>query len=238
MTSKDLTNPARTLAPPALALRTTRPLLLLLLSALLLSSSACRIEDNSFPEDMPSGAKPATVPKIPLSAKLAHALEREEPSTAQTEGAGAGPHAAAVPSAQHRGREGGEAGSTAHMTLTGTLPGDLDTDVWCELQPQNGFVFGFDAPGPLEIELRIADFLGSGSYPAAVVVSRSPHPGGENARHSSGTAQIAVSLATRRQGDVTTLISGRFDGSFEGEAGSGTLSGRFDRCIYQGLVNF
>jgi hypothetical protein len=84
-----------------------------------------------------------------------------------------------------------------------------------------------EAPG-LAVTLRFADTRAA-SVPATVAFV------GEDGtyRESTGTVELAIddgSLLTRSA--ATEYLSGRFTGRYEGEAGAGEVSGRFEKCFY------
>jgi hypothetical protein len=52
-------------------------------------------------------------------------------------------------------------------------------------------------------------------------------------RESAGTAEVHLEKAsTLTRSAATAHVSGRFTGSYRGDAGNGELAGRFDRCAY------
>lgn len=84
------------------------------------------------------------------------------------------------------------------------------------------------APG-LAVTLRVP---GSGHGAEAPFVVAAVGPDGAY-RESAGTAEIALddgSVLTRSS--ATDYLSGRFTGRYQGEAGSGEVEGRFERCFY------
>ena len=85
-----------------------------------------------------------------------------------------------------------------------------------------------EAPG-LAVTLRLPD-AGRGAEAPFVVASLAPDG---TYRESAGVAEIALedgALLTRSS--ATDYLSGRFSGRYEGEAGSGEVEGRFERCYY------
>lgn len=85
-----------------------------------------------------------------------------------------------------------------------------------------------EAPG-LAVTVRVPD-AGRGDEAPFVVASVAPDG---TYRESAGVAEIALedgALLTRSS--ATDYLSGRFSGRYEGEAGSGEVEGRFERCYY------
>lgn len=85
-----------------------------------------------------------------------------------------------------------------------------------------------EAPG-LAVTLRLPD-AGRGARAPFVVASVAPDG---TYRESSGTAEIALDDgAVLTRSSATDYLSGRFTGRYAGEAGSGEVEGRFERCHY------
>ncbi|HEX6201599.1 MAG TPA: hypothetical protein VF100_01275 [Thermoanaerobaculia bacterium] len=85
-----------------------------------------------------------------------------------------------------------------------------------------------EAPG-LAVTLRLPD-AGRGAQAPFVVASVAPDG---TYRESSGTAEIALEDgAVLTRSSATDYLSGRFTGRYAGEAGSGEVEGRFERCHY------
>lgn len=85
-----------------------------------------------------------------------------------------------------------------------------------------------EAPG-LAVTLHLPD-AGHGSQAPLLVAAVAPDG---TYRESTGTAEISLedgSLLTRSS--ATDYLSGRFTGRYAGEAGSGEVEGRFERCYY------
>lgn len=116
------------------------------------------------------------------------------------------PEAGAEPVAQEP--EAGHHGDAdARFDVTLTAAGTAGLAVTLHLPPEGTTV---------RVPVRVAALAADGAY-----------------RESAGTAEVHLehgSLLTRSA--ATEHLSGRFTGSYRGEAGDGELSGRFTRCFY------
>jgi hypothetical protein len=204
---------SRRFAAPAPAL----PLLALLA---LLAASGC--EDNRVPETYPSGSTPAPVPKVDAKAAAAAKVPAAPPVEM--------PNIPPSDTAPAPG-VGGENSGTAHLTLSGDHPVDLDTRVSCDLYAVHGFTLSFTDPKGPQVDVRIGEIPGTGTFTGAVLV-RGAEQG--TLRESTGTAQVQVTAMPTAKPRHGSVLSGQLSGSFAGSAGKGTVTARFDRCFFRG----
>lgn len=84
------------------------------------------------------------------------------------------------------------------------------------------------------VAVRIEDYRGSGPYRARLFVT-GRSPAGALVT-SAGEANVELRQQSFPDG-ATALVSGSFRGSYEGEAGQGTIQGRFGSCSYSATRN-
>lgn len=127
-------------------------------------------------------------------------------------------------------------GGSAQVALTGgqtAAPSYIPT---CLVTPAEGVRISMapEGDGP-SVEIRVVDFTASGKYRGTARVWL---PGGEGTpRESAGAVDVQLNsqpFAEKLQSG--TLFSGSFSGVYAGGAGSGNLSGRFERCFYEYLA--
>ena len=200
---------SRRFASPALAL--------LLLFAL--AAGGC--EDNRVPETYPSGSTPAPVPKVDAKAAAGVEVPPAPPAEPPAVPPGAEKPAPGV---------GGENSGSGHLTLTGDYRLDAETRVSCDLYAEKGFALSFTDPKGPQVQVRIGELLGSGTFPGVVVVR-----GVQNGllRESRGTAQVQVTATPTAQPGHGSFLSGQLSGTFAGDGGKGALSARFDHCFFR-----
>jgi hypothetical protein len=204
----------------------------------LLSAAAC--ENNSVDESVPSGARPAPLPRIGRAHLASPPAQAGEPSRAglelpESHAPRAGTAAAEGPgrtAATHHSR-GHEEAANGHLGATGDLVFDGDVAVSCSVYSGKGFEIGFDSPGAPQVLLRIDDFLGAGTYQAGALVRAGAAHG---LLESAGRVSLQLKVARTDRPHDGSLVSGSFTGAYAGRAGEGTISGRIDGCFYDGVL--
>ncbi len=119
----------------------------------------------------------------------------------------------------------------AHLVLTGSQKYDADARSNCALFPNKTFQVALNIPGAPFFVLRIENFQGAGQYDADARVRA--NFSGEVIRQSRGAAKATITVVKSAQPGGQDAISGSFSGSYRGEAGEGTVSGSFERCLYE-----
>jgi hypothetical protein len=102
----------------------------------------------------------------------------------------------------------------------------------CTRHGEEGLQISFrtgDSDMPV-VAVRIADYRGSGSYRARLFVTGRSRTGGLIS--STGDVNVQVAQQDPLQGAPAALLSGSFTGVYGGQAGKGSIEGRFDRCKY------
>jgi hypothetical protein len=138
----------------------------------------------------------------------------------------AGEPASAVPR-----QEGNAAAATAGAVLKaeGGISFEGASPFFCVPHEGNGLQVDFrtgTASLPT-VAVRIEDYRGSGPYQARLFVTGRSRSGALVT--SEGEAKVDV----RQQGGAEgSLVSGSFHGTYEGEAGNGSVEGRFGSCSY------
>jgi len=128
--------------------------------------------------------------------------------------------------AQARGKS-----QKAHLLLTGSHKFDADARSNCALFPNKTFQIALNIPGAPFFVLLIEDFRGAGEYDADARVRA--NFSGEVIRQSRGVAKTTITVVKSAQPGGRDAISGSFSGSYQGDAGKGTVSGSFESCLYE-----
>jgi hypothetical protein len=137
----------------------------------------------------------------------------------------AGPRPAEIP---RRSEPAGQRGAT--LAATGRQSYQGATSSLCVEHAQEGLQINFrtsDADIPV-VAVRIPDFHGSGPYRARLFVTGRSRTGGLIS--SAGEANVQVTQQDPPDGAPAMLLSGSFTGAYGGQAGKGSVEGRFDRC--------
>jgi hypothetical protein len=121
--------------------------------------------------------------------------------------------------------------ASGHILLTGDYQADSDAEVTCAVA-DTALQLTFFAPGKPRV-LILLDGLAAkgtaGTYQGQVTIAASD--AGESAlRQSSGKASAEVTVDDVAKGKA---VSGAFATTYTGEAGKGTVKGRFDRCVFK-----
>jgi hypothetical protein len=162
------------------------------------------------------------------TARVAAAGGTAQASDAAAAVAGGG---AAEPAA--RGTARGDAAS-AHVRLRGAYTVDKDARVVCAVYPNGDLQVSFQAPPGPQVVLRLPGYRGAGAYTAEARV-RANYTG-ESSRQSRGPAQARLTVEEVARPEAGSLISGSFQGTYGGEAGTGEVAGSFERCVYAGIT--
>ncbi len=118
------------------------------------------------------------------------------------------------------------------LTLTGQPAFQGPTPVHCALSGPSGLEVGFrtgDADTPAVV-LRVDDYRGNGPYAARLFVTGRSATGGLVT--STGEAHLEVRQSAAPGGGAVVMLSGKIDGSYQGDAGKGEIAGRFGSCAY------
>jgi len=132
---------------------------------------------------------------------------------------------------QKQGGGGGRrhGGPKAHLTLAGATTFDGDVAAGCDLAADKNLEVTFSQEGAPQVQMRLPAFTADGQYTAAVVVKETSGA----AREWNGTAKVDVK-SRELGGKKRTAFNGTFDGTYQGQGGTGTLNGNFRRCFIKG----
>jgi hypothetical protein len=118
-----------------------------------------------------------------------------------------------------------------HIVLTGDYQADSEAEVTCATA-DTALQLTFVAPGKPRVLILLDDLAAkgtSGTYKGPVTVL--VRDAGESAlRQSGGKASSEVTVDAVGTGKA---VSGAFATTYTGEAGKGTVQGRFDRCVFK-----
>ncbi len=118
-------------------------------------------------------------------------------------------------------------GPKAHLTLAGATTFDGDVATGCALSADKNLEVTFSQEGAPQVRMRLPAFDADGQYTAAVVVKETSGA----AREWNGTAKVDVKSREMGGGNKRTAYNGTFDGTYQGQGGTGTLNGNFRRCF-------
>lgn len=126
---------------------------------------------------------------------------------------------------------------TAHVTLTGGQTVDADYACTAQIFPDKGLQITMDQRGVRapQVQIRIDDYMAAGKYTASVIVRTHSESG--PVQESSGSADVELRNQQTGEAQDHTLFAGTFQGLYTGGAGSGKISGRFERCVYPEIAN-
>lgn len=102
----------------------------------------------------------------------------------------------------------------------------------CVVHEDRGLQVNFRTRDPElpAVAVRIEDFQGTGPYRARLFVTGRSRTGALVT--STGGADVEVQERKLPDGSALLLLSGSFEGNYTGEAGKGSIEGRFDTCGY------
>jgi hypothetical protein len=118
-------------------------------------------------------------------------------------------------------------GPKAHLTLAGAMTFDGNVATSCDLSADKNLEVTFSQEGAPQVQMRLPSFAADGQYTATVVVKETSGA----AREWNGTAKVDVKSREMGGGKKRTAYNGTFDGTYQGQGGTGTLNGNFRRCI-------
>jgi hypothetical protein len=130
--------------------------------------------------------------------------------------------------------------SGATLAATGRQSFEGQAAYRCVLHETEGLQVNFRTSDPElpAVAVRIEDLQGSGPYRARLFVTGRSRTGALVT--STGEAHVEVkrrdlpgaSGASGASGSATALLSGSFEGEYGGQAGKGSIEGRFGTCSY------
>jgi hypothetical protein len=164
------------------------------------------------------------IPIVLLALLLAACRAEEEPRPAAAEPR---PADATSPEEDPGGVTAGGA-----LTVTGQPSFQGASSFFCVPHAEGGLQVDFrtgnaDLP---TVAVRIERYAGSGPYQARLFVTGRSLSGGLVT--SAGEADVDVRQRTPPGGEAVALIDGTFHGRYDGEAGKGSIEGRFGSCSY------
>ncbi len=179
-------------------------------------------------EETPAVAAPAATE--PAAAAPTGSAETSVPNqeTAATSEVTPDPRLAALPPVQAQARGTSQ---SAHLALTGDQKYEGDARSTCALFPNKTFQIALNIPGAPFFVLRIENFHGAGVYDSDARVRA--NFSGEVVRQSRGVAKTTITVVKSAQPGGPDAISGSFSGPYQGDAGKGTVTGNFERCLYE-----
>ena len=126
----------------------------------------------------------------------------------------------------------GTAAAGATLAVTGRPAFQGTSSFFCVPHAVGGLQVDFrtgnaDLP---TVAVRIESYAGSGPYQARLFVTGRSLSGGLVT--SAGEADVDVRQRTPAGGAAVALIDGTFHGRYDGEAGKGSIEGRFGSCSY------
>lgn len=139
----------------------------------------------------------------------------------------AGPRPAKIPR-----KEAAAAANGAVLAATGRQSFEGRTAFRCVLHEDDGLQINFrtsDSDLPA-VALRIQEFQGTGPYRGDLFVTGRSRTGALIT--SQGEAEVEVTQRELPDGSPVVLLSGSFQGLYEGQAGKGSVEGRFGGCSY------
>lgn len=141
-----------------------------------------------------------------------------------------GPRPAKIP---HREEPPGSSGATgATLAATGRQSFEGQAAYRCVIHEAEGLQVNFRTSDPElpAVAVRIADLQGSGPYRARLFVTGRSRTGALVT--STGEAHVEVQRRNLPGGSAVALLSGSFAGEYGGQAGKGSIEGRFGTCNY------
>jgi len=102
----------------------------------------------------------------------------------------------------------------------------------CVLHDEEGLQVNFRTSDPdlPAVAVRIEDFQGTGPYRGRLFVTGRSRTGALVT--STGEANVEVKKRDLPDGSAVALLSGSFEGEYGGQAGKGSIEGRFGTCSY------
>ena len=140
----------------------------------------------------------------------------------------AGPRRAEIP----QPREQTEQAGAAVLAAIGRQSFEGPAAFRCVLHDETGLQVNFrtrDSEIPA-VAVRIEDFQGAGPYRARLFVTGRSRTGALVT--STGEANVEVKERAGPEGRPVAFLSGSFEGDYMGQAGKGSIEGRFGTCSY------
>ncbi len=193
-----------------------------LLLALLPLAGACTREpaESNVPATAPASASPAAPAAsagAPTAGQPASPLGSEPATAGSPAAAPAVPRSTAI--------------AKGHVVLTGDYRADSDAEVTCATA-DTALQLTFVAPGKPRVLILLENLAAkgtSGTYKGQVSILASD-AGEGGFRQSGGKASSEVTVDEVPNGKA---VSGSFATTYTGDAGKGTVQGRFDRCVFK-----
>ncbi|HEY3569335.1 MAG TPA: hypothetical protein VGP73_15500 [Thermoanaerobaculia bacterium] len=146
---------------------------------------------------------------------------------------GARPAAAGAPAPSSKEEQAAIAAAPGELTSTGQVTFRGASSYFCVPHGQGGLQVDFRT-GSQEmpaVAVRIDAYHGSGPYPAHVFVT------GRSVTGALVTSTGEASMDVKQQdppaaAGAAQAVSGTFKGRYDGEAGAGSIEGRFESCNY------
>ena len=132
----------------------------------------------------------------------------------------AGPRPAEIPSRSPLGTKGAVLVATGRQSCEGTLP------VRCAVHDGEGLQINLRTGDPdlPVVTVRIDEVAGEGSHRGRLFVT------GRNRTGGLAGSMGEVSVDLREEGPA--VLQGSFEGTYQGEAGKGSIQGRFRGCAH------
>lgn len=139
----------------------------------------------------------------------------------------AGPRPAEIPREEAKAAANG-----AVLAATGRQSFEGRTAFRCVAHEDDGLQINFRTGDPdlPTVALRIEEFSGTGPYRGDLFVTGRSRTGALIT--SRGGAEVEVKQRELPDGGAVVLLSGSFQGLYGGEAGKGSVEGRFGGCSY------
>ncbi len=140
----------------------------------------------------------------------------------------AGPRPAEIPRQQEQSVKGGG----AVLAAIGRQSFEGPAAFRCVVHDERGLQVNFRTQDPEipAVSVRIDEFQGTGPYRARLFVTGRSRTGALVT--STGGADVEVKERDLPDGSVLVLLSGSFEGDYNGAAGKGSIEGRFETCSY------
>lgn len=142
----------------------------------------------------------------------------------------AGPRPAEIPRENKRA-----ASSGAMLAAIGRQSFEGPAAFRCVVHEEAGLQVNFRTSDPElpAVAVRIAELQGSGPYRARLFVTGRSRTG--SLVTSTGEANVEMKQRDLADGSAIALLSGSFQGEYGGQAGRGSIEGRFGTCSYSAL---
>jgi hypothetical protein len=135
--------------------------------------------------------------------------------------------------AEVQGWEAGLAATGAELKVQGGQRFDGPVSFRCVLHGEGGLQVNFRTGDPAlpAVAVRIDEYRQAGAYPAQLFLT------GRSGTGALATSLGAVELRLAQQSstpgaEAVLQVSGSFQGTYRGAAGSGSIEGRFGECLY------